>query len=60
MVAEEPSSTILPLLFFFVLTLLSLTTNVARTAKVTKVLAGAYKRRRRVHTSNNGARERMG
>jgi hypothetical protein len=40
------------------LTFLSLTTRLAQTA--TGMLVGAYKRRRRVHTSSNEARERLG
>jgi hypothetical protein len=43
-----------------VLTLLSLTTRLARTATATEMLVGAYKRHRQVHTSSNGARERLG
>jgi hypothetical protein len=41
------------------LTLLSLTTKMAQTTMATKMLVGAYKRRRRVHTSSNGTRGRL-
>jgi hypothetical protein len=37
----------------------SLTTKMARTPTTTEMLAGAYKRRRRVHTSSNGTRGRL-
>jgi hypothetical protein len=43
-----------------VLTLLNLTIRLVQTATTTEMLAGAYKRRRRVHTSSNGDWERLG
>jgi hypothetical protein len=39
------------------LTFLSLTTRLARTAMASEMLVDAYKHRRRVHTTSNGARE---
>jgi hypothetical protein len=41
-------------------TFLSLTTRLAQMATTTEMLVGACKRGRRVHTSSNGARERLG
>jgi hypothetical protein len=43
-----------------VLTFLSLTTRLAQTATATEMLIGTYKRRRRVRTSSNGTRGRLG
>jgi hypothetical protein len=43
-----------------VLTFLSLTTRMVRTATTTEMLASAYKHRRWVHTSSNGAKGRRG
>jgi hypothetical protein len=42
------------------LMLLNLTTRLAQMATATEMLAGAYKYHRWVHTSSNGARERLG
>jgi hypothetical protein len=42
------------------LMLLSLTTRSAQTATSTEMLAGAYKRRHRAHTSSNGAKGHRG
>jgi hypothetical protein len=42
------------------LTFLSLTTRLAQMTTVTKMLVDAYKRHRRVHTSSNGTRGRLG
>jgi hypothetical protein len=51
---------IAPGLHGWMLTFLSLTTKMAQTATVTKMLVGTYKRRRRVHTSGNGTRGHLG
>jgi hypothetical protein len=42
------------------LTFLSLTIRLAQTATAPEMLVGACKHRQRVHTSSNGARERLG
>jgi hypothetical protein len=42
------------------LTFLSLTTRLAQLATAAEMLVGTYKRRRRVHTSSNGAKECLG